>query len=115
MKNSIKRTLKSRQVGLVQTYHIVDASAVADVGIDKAYVESVTKNGTGDYTIKFIEPARLDVVVAGLVSLTPEAFLHVSAVAKDSVTVEAVDAGGSPMDADFALTCVHSKLVDAIF
>lgn len=117
MKNSIKRTLKSRQIGLVQTYHLIDGSAgvPADSGLDKAYVDEVVDNAVGSWTVKFIEPARLDVVVAGIVSLTSGIIFHVSAVSKDSITVEAVNDAGAAADGDFALTCVHSKLVDAIF
>jgi hypothetical protein len=117
MKGSIKRTLKSRQIGLVQTYHLIDgtAGAPADSGLDKAYVASVVDNGVGSWTINFIEPARLDVVAAGLASLTAGATLSVSAVDKESITVSALSDAGAAMDADFALSVVHSKLVDAIF
>ena len=117
MKNSIKRTLKSRQIGLVQTYHLIDGTAgtPADSGLDKAYVESVEDNGTGSWTVNFIEPARLDVVPLGLVSLTEGAIIHVAALDKKSITVDAVDDAGAPVDADFALSVGHMKLVDAIF
>lgn len=117
MKNSIKRTIKSRQIGLVQTYHQVDGTSGSpvDSGLDKAFVESVTKNGTGDYTIKFIEPARMDVFIASLVSLTPGAILDVAAVGKDTVTIGAQSDAGAAMDADFNFVAVHSKLIDALF
>ena len=117
MQNSIKRTLKSRQIGLVQTYHLISGSAAtpADSGLDKAYISSIADLGTGSYKINVLEPARLDLVVAGLVSLTAGAILNVVAVDKSSVTIAAEDAAGTAVDADFAITLIHSKLVDAIF
>jgi len=117
MKGSIKRTLKSRQIGLVQTYHLISGAAAtpADSGLDKFYVQSVVDNGVGDYTINFIEPARMDVVVAGLISLTANAILSIQAVSSSSVSVLSKNAAGAALDANFALVCVHSKLVDAIY
>lgn len=116
MKSSIKRTLKSRQIGLVKTYHLISGSAAtpADSGLDKAYVSSVQDLGAGSYKITFLEPSRLDVVVDSIVSATENAVISVAAVDKESVTVQAqiedVDA-----DADFYISCVHSTLLDTLF
>ena len=55
MEGSIKRTLKARQIGLVQTYHLISGTAgtPADSGLDKAYVSAVADNGVGSWTITF--------------------------------------------------------------
>jgi hypothetical protein len=117
MKNSIKRTLKSRQIGLVQTYHLISGTATtpADSGMDKAFISQVEDLGTGSYRIHTLEPARLDLVVAGLISLTDRAVLSVAAVTKSSVTIAAKNDANTAMDADFAITLVHPMLVDAIY
>lgn len=117
MLNSIKRTLKSRQVGIVQTFHTISGTAVApaDSGDDQYFTQSVVKNGAGDYTINFKQEARRDVGIVGLASLTTGAIVSVVAVTESSVTVEAVDAAGDPMEADFALTVNHAMTVADIF
>ena len=117
MYKSIKRTLKSRQVGLVKTYHLISGTAAtpADSGLDKAFVSSVVDNGVGSWTITVIEPSRLDLVVDSLIPVTSGRILRVSAVTKDSVTITAVNDAGVAADADFYLGLVHSTLLDTLF
>lgn len=116
MKSSIKRTLKSRQIGLVKTYHLISGTAVtpADSGLDKAFVSSVVDNGAGSYTITVLEPSRLDLVVDSIVPATVDAVISVAAVDKSSVTVQAQIAGVNA-DADFYISLVHSTLLDTLF
>lgn len=117
MYKSIKRTLKSRQVGLVKTYHLISGTATtpADSGLDAAFIESITDNGTGNYTIKVIEPSRLDLVVDSLIPATTKTVLEVAAVTTDSVTIKAWTDAGVAKDADFYLGLVHSTLLDTLF
>lgn len=117
MYKSIKRTLKSRQVGLVKTYHLISGTAgtPADSGLDKAFVESVTDNGVGSWTIKVIAPSRLNIVVDSLVAVTAKRMLQVFAVDAQTVTIKAVDETGTAADCDFYLGLVHSTLLDTLF
>lgn len=89
MMSSMVRTLKSRQIGMVQTFHLISGTAgtPADSGYDRAFVDSVTDNGTGSYTIDFKQAARQNLHIAGIVAVTPGAILSVSAIDKDSVTI----------------------------
>lgn len=119
MKSSIKRTLKSRQIGLVKTYHLISGTAAtpADSGLDKAYVSSVEDLGAGSYKINFLEPSRLDIVVDSIVSATAGAIINVAAVDKESVTINVISRADvlAAMDADFYISCVHSTLLDTLF
>jgi hypothetical protein len=119
MKGSIKRTLKSRQIGLVKTYHLISGAAAtpADSGLDKAYISSVQDLGIGSYKINFIEPSRLDIVVDSIVSATAGAIISVAAVDKSSVTISVIARTdvSAPLDANFYISCVHSTLLDTLF
>lgn len=117
MISSMVRTLKTRQIGLVQTYHLISGTAAtpADSGIDKAYVSTVADGGVGLYTITFKQPSRLDIAVVGFACVTADRILTISAVDKESVTIEAVDMAGAAADADFYLTCVHSTQLNYTF
>lgn len=112
---SMKRSLKARQIGLVNTYHKLAHATETDSGLDKYYTESVEKVSTGVLKITVKEKSCHDVVVAGLVSLTPGAIPSVIAVTKDSVTIECLDTSDAPMDADLALTLVHSKTTNYLY
>lgn len=117
MQNSIKRTLKSRQVGLVKTYHLISGTAAtpADSGLDKAFVKSVEDLGVGVYKINVIEPSRLNLVIDTLTAVTSKTVLEVFAVDKSSVTIKAWTDAGAAKDADFYLSLVHSTLLDTLF
>jgi len=116
MKNSIKRTLKSRQIGLVKTYHLISGTAATpiDSGLDKAFISSVEDLGAGNYKLNFIEPSRLNIVVDSVVSATEDAVISVAAVDKSSVTVQA-QVAGVDANADFYISLVHSTLLDTLF
>lgn len=119
MKSSIKRTLKSRQIGLVKTYHLISGTAVtpADSGLDKAYVSAVIDLGVGSYKITVLEPSRLDLVIDSIVPVTEGAIINVAAVDKTSVTINVVSRADvlTAMDADFYISLVHSTLLDTLF
>ena len=117
MKSSMKRSLKSRQIGLVQTHHLISGTAgtPADSGLDKAFISSITDNGTGDYTITVLEPSRLDLVVNSIVGVTSKTVFNVSAVTTSTVRVLAFSDAGVAKDADFYLSLIHSTLLDSVF
>jgi hypothetical protein len=117
VKNSIKRTIKSRQVGLVQTYHLISGTAgtPADSGLDKAFISSIEDLGTGIYKINVLEPSRLNLVVSGLVPITTKTVVEFTASDKSSVTIKAWSDAGVAKDADFAISLVHSTLYDGVF
>jgi hypothetical protein len=117
MYKSIKRTLKSRQVGLVKTYHLISGTATtpADSGLDQAFISSIDDLATGIYKINVIEPSRLNLVVDGLAPVTTKTILEVSAVDKSSVTIKAWSDAGVAKDADFYIGLVHSTLLDTLF
>lgn len=117
MKDSIKRAQKSRQIGMVLSMHLISGTAgtPADSGDDEYFVDSIVDNGTGSYTINFKEAARRDLHVIGLVPVTAERIMSVSAIDESSVTVRAEDAAGAQADADFYITVNHAMLIDAKF
>lgn len=117
MQSSIKRTLKSRQVGLVKTYHLISGTAgtPADSGLDAAFISSIEDVATGVWKINVLEPSRLNLVVDGLAAITTKTVLEVSAVDKSSVTIKAWSDAGVAKDADFYIGLVHSTLLDTLF
>lgn len=110
MLSSIKRTLKSRQIGMAITAHLISGTAAtpADSGEDALYVDSITDNGVGSWTINMKHKALRDLAVIGLISATAGAILSVSAVDEESITVVAEDAAGAAMDADFYISVLHA-------
>lgn len=117
MLSSQKRSLKSRQIGLVKTYHLISGTAAtpADSGLDKAYVKSVQDLGAGSYKINFIEKNRLNVVVDSLIPATADRVISVVAVDKESVTVICKNLAGAATDADFYMSCIFSTLTDILY
>lgn len=87
----------------------------ADEGMDKAFVESVVPTAVGCYTISMIEPARMDLVIAGLVPLTAGIISQIVAVDESSVSLKFVNHANSATEADFALTLNHAKTFDGVF
>lgn len=112
MEFSKSRPLKSRQVELHQLFVAVDGTVTTPVaaGKDKAFVKSVTDNGTGDYTITFKAVAQQNIVPVAVISSTAGAIANVVAVTKDSIRVAFEDAAGSPLDASFNLSCLWHEL-----
>lgn len=102
---SILRTLKCRQVGQVQMQISVNGTATTPVasGPDAMFIKSITDNGTGSYTITFKEAAKANPFVSGVVLLTADCSHSVTAVTKDSITIEfkSVEDVPAAKDADF--------------
>ncbi len=101
---SLLRSLKCRQVGLVQMQISVNGTAgtPAASGPDAAFIDSITDNGAGSYTITFKEAAKIAPFVTGLVPLTDKANGRVTATTVSSITVQFDDStSGAALDADF--------------
>jgi len=102
---SLKRNLQCRQVGQVQLNLSVNGTAATPVasGPDAAFVSSVQDLGTGNYKINFKEPAKIAPFCSGLVSLTVDATIQVTASTVDSITVQARSIAATPAakDVDF--------------
>ena len=105
MINSLKRNLQCRQVGQVQLNLSVNGTATTPVasGPDAAFVSSVQDLGTGNYKINFKEPSKIAPFCSGLVLLTADASIIVTASTVDSITVQAKSVAASPIakDVDF--------------
>lgn len=117
MISSMVRTLKTRQIGLVQTYHKISGTAgtPADSGIDKAFVDSVEDLGAGSYVIHLKQAARQNLHVVGLVAITENIVLSIAAVDTDSVTIKAETDAGVAADADFFITLAHATQLNYNF
>jgi hypothetical protein len=105
MINSLKRNLQCRQVGQVQLNLAVNGTATTPVasGPDAAFVSSVQDLGTGNYKINFKEPAKIAPFCSGLVLLTADSSIIVTASTVSSITVQAKSIAASPAakDVDF--------------
>lgn len=105
MINSLKRNLQCRQVGQIQLNLSVNGTAATPVasGPDAAFVASVTDLGTGNYKITFKEPAKIAPFCSGLILLTADASIIVTASTVDSITVQAKSVAAAPAakDVDF--------------
>jgi hypothetical protein len=78
------------------------AGTPAATGPDAMFIDSITDNGTGSYTITLKESAKIAPFVTGLVSLTDQAIGRVTATTVSSITVQWDDpATGAAKDADF--------------
>jgi hypothetical protein len=103
MLNSLLRSPKCRQIGQIELNLSIDGVATTPVasGPDVAIVQSITDGGVGIYTIVFKEPAKMNLHVAAITSLTTRALFHVAAVSKNSVTIHATNDANSAIDAQF--------------
>lgn len=118
MQNSMKRSLKSRQIGLVETYHLIDGvvTTPVDKGFDKKFVSEVVDNGTGDYTIKVLQKSKLPLQAIGVVAVTPATIINIEAVDEGSITVNCFGVDGTtPKDAVFYITLLHSTQLNYTF
>jgi two-component sensor histidine kinase len=107
MINSLKRAQQCRQVGQVEINISVNGTATTPVasGPDAAFVQSITDNGTGDYTITLKESAKIALHVSSLVLATADSSIIVHAVSTSTVQVRAKSVAGSPAakDVDFSI------------
>lgn len=118
MESSIKRVLKSRQIGLVQTFHLISGTAgtPADSGADSMFVDSITDLGAGSWKVNFKGKSLRDIAVAGIAEVTAGIKVRVAAIDKESITFAAEDmSSGVATDCDFYFSCIHATTVEAKF
>lgn len=67
---------------------------------------TITDNGTGDYTLTLVRPARQTIIVVGCISLTAGAYAEISSATSSAVRVLTKTVTNSPaaVDALFHLT-----------
>jgi len=100
MIRSFWRQRKVRQNQLVEFQLELDASATAVGGIDKAFVQSVEKLGTGLFKVTLKDIAFHNIQPTFLQPLEADVVGYVAAVDKQSITVATTDLSASPIDAD---------------
>lgn len=115
--SSSARSLKVRQVGIVETFHYVNGTAgtPADSGVDALFTDSVTDIGAGRYKITFKQAARQVVNGISVVPVTVGVIPYVFAVDVDSVTIYFKNEAGVFTDADFYFSCLHSMQLSEYF
>jgi hypothetical protein len=105
---SLLRSPKVRQVGQIALHISVNGTATTPVasGPDAVFVQSITDNGTGDYTITLKESAKMNLVVSSIALATADATAYAFAVTKNTVQIKARSVAGSPAakDVDFTVT-----------
>lgn len=102
--NSFWRQKKCRQTELTEVQITVNGTTLAVSGIDKAFVESVSALGVGEYLITFKEIAQYNLHPTYL--NVSNGVGHVSAVTGQTMVVETEDLAGDPDDLDFSLGLV---------
>ena len=113
MKGSLRRSIKSGQVGLREINVNISGTAATPeaLGLDRLIVKEVIDNGVGSYTIVVLKPFHIDQKDGPMVQVTPltaQISYHVSAVAHDRVTIECTDLAGAPADADISVRILGS-------
>ena len=116
---SLKRNLQCRQVGQVQINLSINGTAATPVasGPDAAFVASVQDLGTGNYKINFKEPAKIAPFCSGLILLTADSTIIVTASTVDSITVQAKSVAATPAakDVDFNIQLQWSDQLSYYF
>lgn len=91
----------------------VDGTGTASLSGTCALNCSLTDNGTGDYTITFLNPF-LRVPEAVATAITDDIYCKIGTIAVGSVQVLTENLSGAATDADFHLMVVGSFSVDQI-
>lgn len=119
MINSLKRSQQCRQVGQVVLNISINGtgSTPAASGPDAFFVQSVTDNGTGDYTITLKEASKINLHVASIALATSDATAYVFAVTTSTVQIKCRSVAGSPAakDADISLQLVFADQLSYYF
>jgi hypothetical protein len=114
---SLLRSPKCRQIGQIELNLSIDGVAATPVasGPDAAFVESIADGGTGIYTITFKEPAKSNLHVSAITSITARAGFHVAAVTKSSVTIHVLNDANVAIDAQFNLQVIFFDQLSYFF
>lgn len=97
------RSIKSPQRAPRQLHFKVDGTGTASIVIGSKDAV-LTDNGTGQYTITFVQPfARPPIAVGSVIYGSAGLILSVSAASETAVSVRIYDAAGADADSDFHL------------
>ena len=107
MSKSIKRSLKSGQVGLRTIIFSFDAGTDTVSGFDQYGIKSVTDVATGQHTFIFERPFERACLLAGHSVDVDNSTLAVVATAYDRITVQ-TQTGGVDADISYTLMVVGS-------
>jgi hypothetical protein len=84
-----------------------EISGTSSAGIlEGTFRATITKNGTGDYTITLNEPGMRTMVAVGCLPLTEDLTFKISAVSSSAVQVVFANLSGTDTNTDFHLSVV---------
>lgn len=107
MLHSLLRSPKCRQIGQIELNLsvVVTAGVPAIAGPDAAFVESITDNGVGDYTITLKEASKMNLHIGAIVLLTADSSAIAMATASPKLSFKilgkSVAAAPAAKDIDF--------------
>jgi len=112
MKPSLRRSIKSGQVGLRELNITIDgatsAGTVTIAGFDRYQMEASTYNGVGDYTLNFKYAFERDCQLKGFAGIIADSTLYVHTVSENSIRVVSTDLAGAAQEGDFHLCIIGS-------
>lgn len=108
MLRSISRALLCRQIYAHRIHVGVTGASGTPVaaGMDTSFIDSITDNGTGDYTINLKDKAQRDVLIAGIHCSTDGLYARVSAVTENSIRVLLKTFAGVATDGDVTIDAI---------
>ena len=118
---SLLRSPKCRQVGQIELNISIDGTATtpAASGPDAAFIQSVVKNSTGNYTITLKEPAKQNLHISSIVSMTADAssIALATLTPKLSFSIVSKSVAGSPVakDIDFSVQVIFFDQLSYFF
>lgn len=118
---SLLRSPKCRQVGQIELNISIDGTATTPVasGPDAAFIQSVVKNSTGNYTITLKEPAKQNLFVSAIVSMTADAssIALATGTPKLSFSIVSKSVAASPVakDIDFSVKVIFFDQLSYFF
>lgn len=105
MSKGLSRSLQTRQIYLkALIFGVVGGVTPAASGLDSSAIQSIVRNGAGDYTITLKEIAQDNLHVIGVHCATDALYARVSAVSKSTVRVLIKTFAGVATDGDLNLT-----------
>ena len=118
---SLLRSPKCRQVGQIELNISIDGTSATPVasGPDSAFVQSVVKNSTGNYTVTLKEPAKQNLHISSIVSMTADAssIALATGTPKLSFSIVAKSVAASPIakDIDFSVQVIFFDQLSYFF
>ena len=118
---SLLRSPKCRQVGQIELNISIDGTSATPIasGPDAAFLESVVKNSAGHYTITLKEPAKQNLFVSAIVSMTADAssIALATGTPKVSFSIVSKSVAASPVakDIDFSVKVIFFDQLSYFF